>query len=167
MTTPAQSVPAGKLRRSARSDEPVARHRKYLWRSVTNYFQQPLVADRGEMQYLWDLDGNKYLDFFGGILTVSVGHGNPKVSGQVAAQVHLRGAKLNLNGWYYGFVRHGVIRRFPQYRPTFLGFIGLGRGNVFFGGLASPLWGKGKRRRPARAVSSRMVLLWLIAAMGI
>ena len=149
MTTPAQSVPAGKLRRSARSDEPVARHRKYLWRSLTNYFQQPLVADRGEMQYLWDLDGNKYLDFFGGILAVSVGHGNPKVSGKVAPQVHLRGAKLNLNGWYYGFVRHGVIRRVSQYRPTFFGFIGPG--------LASPLWGKGKRRCPARAVFSRMV----------
>src|SRR5437764_12917215 len=40
------------------------------------------------MQYLWDLDGNKYLDFFGGILTVSVGHCNPKVSSKVAAQVN-------------------------------------------------------------------------------
>ncbi|PYU09199.1 MAG: aspartate aminotransferase family protein [Acidobacteria bacterium] len=88
MTTPAHSVPASKLARSARSDEIVARHKKYLWPSVTNYFQQPLVADRGEMQYLWDLDGNKYLDFFGGILTVSVGHCNPKVSGKVAAQVN-------------------------------------------------------------------------------
>jgi alanine-glyoxylate transaminase / (R)-3-amino-2-methylpropionate-pyruvate transaminase len=87
MTSPAQSVPAGKLARSARSDEIVARHRKYLWPSVTNYFQRPLVADRGEMQYLWDLDGNKYLDFFGGILTVSVGHCNPKVFDKVAAQV--------------------------------------------------------------------------------
>src|SRR5207249_2834243 len=65
MTTPAHSVPASKLARSARSDEIVARHKKYLWPSVTNYFQQPLVADRGEMQYLWDLDGYKYLDFFG------------------------------------------------------------------------------------------------------
>ena len=74
MTTPAHSVPAGQLARSARSDEIVGKHKKYLWPSVTNYFQQPLVADRGEMQYLWDLDGNKYLDFFGGILTVSVGH---------------------------------------------------------------------------------------------
>src|SRR6184192_3213585 len=88
MTTPAHSVPASKLARSARSDEVVAKHKKYLWPSVTNYFQQPLVADRGEMQYLWDLDGNKYLDFFGGILTVSVGHCNPKVSGKVAAQVN-------------------------------------------------------------------------------
>ena len=88
MTTPAQFVPASQLARSARSDEVVAKHKKYLWPSVTNYFQQPLVADRGEMQHIWDLDGNKYLDFFGGILTVSVGHCNPKVSGKVNAQVN-------------------------------------------------------------------------------
>ena len=46
------------------------------------------MADRGEMQHLWDLDGNKYLDFFGGILTVSVGHCNPKVASKVTAQVN-------------------------------------------------------------------------------
>jgi len=88
MTTPAQFVPASRLARSARSDEIVAKHKQYLWPSVTNYFQQPLVADHGQMQYLWDIDGNKYLDFFGGILTVSVGHCNPKVTDKVAAQVH-------------------------------------------------------------------------------
>jgi 4-aminobutyrate aminotransferase-like enzyme len=32
------------------------------------------------MQHLWDLDGNKYLDFFGGIVTISVGHANPRVT---------------------------------------------------------------------------------------
>ena len=55
---------------------------------MINYFQQPLVVDRGEMQHLWDLEGNKYLDFFGGILTVSVGHCNPKISSKVTAQVN-------------------------------------------------------------------------------
>ncbi len=88
MTTPAQFVPASQLARSARSEEVVAKHKKYLWPSVTNYFQQPLVADRGEMQHLWDVEGNKYLDFFGGILTVSVGHCNPKISNKVSAQVN-------------------------------------------------------------------------------
>src|ERR1700682_5628354 len=63
MTTPAHFVPASQLARSGRSEEVVAKHKKYLWPSVTNYFQQPLVADRGEMQHLWDLEGNKYLDF--------------------------------------------------------------------------------------------------------
>src|SRR5881296_131403 len=88
MTTPASFVPASQLARSARSEDVVAKHKKYLWPSVTNYFQQPLVADRGEMQHLWDVEGNKYLDFFGGILTVSVGHCNPKISGKVSAQVN-------------------------------------------------------------------------------
>ncbi|MGH9677502.1 MAG: aspartate aminotransferase family protein, partial [Candidatus Acidiferrum sp.] len=40
------------------------------------------------MQHIWDIDGNKYFDFFGGILTVSVGHCNPKVSAKVSAQVN-------------------------------------------------------------------------------
>jgi len=65
----------------------VRKHKEYIWPSVTNYYQQPLVADRGSMQYVWDLDGRKYLDFFGGILTVSVGHANPKVTGPIKAQV--------------------------------------------------------------------------------
>src|SRR5258708_4032459 len=88
MTTPAHFIPAPQLARSERRGEVVAKHKKYLWPSVTNYFQQPLVADHGEMQHLWDLEGNKYLDFFGGILTVSVGHCNPKISSKVSAQVN-------------------------------------------------------------------------------
>ena len=39
------------------------------------------------MQYVWDLEGRKYLDFFGGILTISVGHTNPKVTSKIKAQV--------------------------------------------------------------------------------
>ena len=71
----------------SRSEEVVRKHKEFLWPAVTNYFQKPLVADRGQMQYLWDLDGRKYLDFFGGILTVSVGHTNPKITGKIKAQV--------------------------------------------------------------------------------
>ena len=39
------------------------------------------------MQYVWDLEGRKYLDFFGGILTISIGHTNPKVTSKIKAQV--------------------------------------------------------------------------------
>ena len=39
------------------------------------------------MQYVWDLEGRKYLDFFGGILTISVGHTNLKVTSKIKAQV--------------------------------------------------------------------------------
>ena len=84
MTTPAQAAPSG----TSRSDEIVAKHKKYIWPSVTNYFQKPLVADHAEMQHVWDVEGKRYLDFFGGILTVSVGHCNPKVTSKVNAQVN-------------------------------------------------------------------------------
>ncbi|HEY4581121.1 MAG TPA: aspartate aminotransferase family protein, partial [Candidatus Acidoferrales bacterium] len=70
-----------------RSAEVMRKHREYLWPAVTNLYQQPLVADRAHMQYVWDLEGRKYLDFFGGILTLSVGHTHPKVTAAVKAQV--------------------------------------------------------------------------------
>ncbi len=72
---------------ASRSEEVARKHKEYLWPAVTNYYQQPLVADRGQMQYIWDLEGRRYLDFFGGILTISVGHANPKVTGKIKAQV--------------------------------------------------------------------------------
>src|SRR6202142_4408078 len=80
MTTEARAV-------TTRSEEVVRKHKEFLWPAVTNYHQQPLVADHASMQYLWDVEGNKYLDFFGGIVTVGVGHCNPKVTSKIKAQV--------------------------------------------------------------------------------
>lgn len=71
----------------SRSDEVRRKHKEFLWPAVFNYYKEPLVTDRGAMQHVWDLDGKKYLDFFGGILTVSVGHCNPKVTGPIKQQV--------------------------------------------------------------------------------
>src|SRR6201998_332505 len=71
-----------------RTAEVLRKHREYLWPAVTNFYpQHPLVVDRARMQHVWDLDGRQYLDFFGGILTISVGHTNPKVTGKIKAQV--------------------------------------------------------------------------------
>src|SRR5580700_8396868 len=66
-----------------RSEEVVRKHKEFIWPSVTNYYQHPLVADHASMQYLWDIEGNKYLDFFGGIVTIGVGHCNPKVTSKI------------------------------------------------------------------------------------
>jgi 4-aminobutyrate aminotransferase-like enzyme len=70
-----------------RSEEVVRKHKEFIWPAVTNYYQQPLVVDHASMQYLWDVEGNKYLDFFGGIVTIGVGHCNPKVTSKIKAQV--------------------------------------------------------------------------------
>ncbi|HTU35618.1 MAG TPA: aspartate aminotransferase family protein [Candidatus Acidoferrum sp.] len=71
----------------SQSDEIVRKHREFIWPAVTNYYAKPLVADHASMQYLWDIEGNKYLDFFGGIVTIGVGHCNPKVTSKIKAQV--------------------------------------------------------------------------------
>src|SRR6202789_1714396 len=72
----------------SRSDEVIRKHKEFLWPAVTNYYKKPLVADRASMQYLWDVEGKRYLDFFGGILTIGVGHCNPKVTSKITAQVN-------------------------------------------------------------------------------
>lgn len=62
----------------------VANHKEFLFPAVATYYQEPIALDHGEGMYVWDESDNKYLDCFGGVLTVSVGHANPAV---VKAQV--------------------------------------------------------------------------------
>jgi 4-aminobutyrate aminotransferase-like enzyme len=51
------------------------------------YYQEPLALVRGEGMYVWDDEGRRYLDAFGGVLTISVGHVNPKVVAAIVEQV--------------------------------------------------------------------------------
>ncbi|HXE71417.1 MAG TPA: aspartate aminotransferase family protein [Candidatus Nitrosotenuis sp.] len=75
------------MERSRTRDEILSRHQEFLFPCVLTYYDQPLPLARGQGNYLWDYDGNRYLDFFGGILTISVGHCNPKVTERVNRQV--------------------------------------------------------------------------------
>jgi len=59
---------------------------QYVFPSVITYYEEPLPFARGEGQYLYGVDGQRYLDFFGGILTVSVGHCHPRVTERVCQQ---------------------------------------------------------------------------------
>jgi len=68
-------------------DEIIRKHKQYLFPSQTTYFAEPLVTDHASMQYLWDVEGNKYLDFFGGIVTISAGHANPRITSRIKAQI--------------------------------------------------------------------------------
>src|SRR5438045_6393502 len=51
------------------------------------YYKDPIALTRGEGSWVWDDQGNKYLDAFGGVLTVSIGHANPKVIEAIVNQV--------------------------------------------------------------------------------
>ena len=51
--------------------EAIATADKYLY---GNHARMPIVMDRGEGCWVWDLDNNKYLDFVGGIAVNGLGH---------------------------------------------------------------------------------------------
>jgi predicted acetylornithine/succinylornithine family transaminase len=46
---------------------------------INTYGCVPLAFARGTGAYLYDADGNRYLDFFCGLAVTSLGHGNPRV----------------------------------------------------------------------------------------
>jgi 4-aminobutyrate aminotransferase len=68
------------------SDTIRAKHRQFTF-ATANYYQEPVALVRGEGTRVWDADGREYLDFFGGILTVSLGHCHPAVTEAVRDQV--------------------------------------------------------------------------------
>lgn len=66
--------------------EAVQKHKEFLFPAVATYYEEPLALVKGEGEYVWDDQGNRYLDCFGGVLTVSVGHANPRINEAVLAQ---------------------------------------------------------------------------------
>jgi 4-aminobutyrate aminotransferase len=68
-------------------DEIILANKEFLFPAVFHYYKEPLVIARAKNQYVWDADGNQYLDFFGGIVTVSVGHCNDEVNARLHRQI--------------------------------------------------------------------------------
>lgn len=66
----------------------VQKHKEFLFPAVATYYQEPIALVKGEGSHVWDDAGNKYLDCFGGVLTVSVGHANPRVNKAWTDQVN-------------------------------------------------------------------------------
>src|SRR5689334_11342370 len=73
--------------------ELIERSKKVLFQ---NYRTQPIALVRGEGTVVYDADGKRYLDFIGGIATVSVGHANPRVREALLKQANLLWHASNL-----------------------------------------------------------------------
>ena len=60
-------------------DEILALRKEFVNPAIFHYYKKPITIVEGKMQYLYDETGRRYLDGFGGIVTVSVGHCHPRV----------------------------------------------------------------------------------------
>lgn len=53
---------------------------------MANYIRYPIVMERGKGSYVWDTEGNRYLDFFSGWATTGLGHAHPNVVKAISSQ---------------------------------------------------------------------------------
>ncbi len=65
--------------------ELLARRSAAVPRGVATAF--PVFADKAENAELWDVEGNRFVDFAGGIAVLNTGHRHPKIMAAVEAQL--------------------------------------------------------------------------------
>lgn len=68
-------------------DQVREKQKQFLIPGVITYYKEPLVVTEGKGLRVRDAEGKEYLDFFGGILTVSIGHADDRVNAAVKAQL--------------------------------------------------------------------------------
>lgn len=67
-------------------EELLARHQAILPSWLALFYEEPIALVDGEGRHVWDAEGNKYLDFFGGILTTMSGYKIPEVVAAIQQQ---------------------------------------------------------------------------------
>jgi len=65
---------------------------------MTTYARLPVTFEHGEGAWLWDNNGNKYLDALGGIAVCGLGHAHPAVSTAICEQAKRLTHTSNLYG---------------------------------------------------------------------
>ena len=63
------------------------KQKEYIFPSVSTYYSDPCPWTMPPCSMCGTSKGKKYLDFFGGIVTISVGHCNPRVTSRTKEQI--------------------------------------------------------------------------------
>lgn len=80
-----------------------------------NYHPLPVVLDRGEGVYVWDVDGKKYFDFLSAYSAVNQGHSHPKILN--AAMEQAKKLTLTSRAFY-----NSCLGEFEEYITKMLGY---------------------------------------------
>jgi len=106
------------------TDAIMAQEARYL---LPTYNKMPLALERGSGVYLWDIEGNRYLDFYGGHCVALLGHCHPRVTAAIQRQA----AQLQ----FYSNVSYSPVRARAAQKLASLAPEGLG--HVFFANSGS------------------------------
>ncbi|MDR7868709.1 MAG: aspartate aminotransferase family protein [Sporomusaceae bacterium] len=74
------------MKKPAGPEEILRKKHQYLIPCVYHFYAEPMQIVRGEMQYLFDHTGRRYLDCFAGVSVVNCGHCHPDIVKAVCEQ---------------------------------------------------------------------------------
>ncbi|MBZ4044135.1 ornithine--oxo-acid transaminase [Flavobacterium hibisci] len=97
---------------SSKSEVLIGKENKY---GAHNYHPLPVVLDRGEGVYVWDVDGKKYYDFLSAYSAVNQGHCHPKIVGAMVEQAQ----KLTLTSRAF---YNDKLGNYEEYVTNYFGF---------------------------------------------
>ena len=80
-----------------------------------NYHPLPVVLQRGEGVFVWDVDGKRYYDFLSGYSAVNQGHCHPKIIAALVAQA----SKLTLTSRAF---HSNLLGEYEQYITQYFGY---------------------------------------------
>ncbi|REH01660.1 ornithine--oxo-acid transaminase [Flavobacterium aquicola] len=97
---------------SSKSEVLIEKENKY---GAHNYHPLPVVLEKGEGVFVWDVDGKKYFDFLSAYSAVNQGHCHPKIVGAMVEQAQ----KLTLTSRAFYNDQLGV---YEEYITKYFGF---------------------------------------------
>ncbi|MFN2430986.1 MAG: ornithine--oxo-acid transaminase [Cryomorphaceae bacterium] len=80
-----------------------------------NYHPLPVVLERGEGVFLWDVEGRRYYDFLSAYSAVNQGHCHPKIIGALTEQAQ----KLTLTSRAF---HSDILGKYAAYATNYFGF---------------------------------------------
>lgn len=80
-----------------------------------NYHPLPVVLDRGEGVYVWDVEGKRYYDFLSSYSAVNQGHCHPRIVGALKEQA----SKLTLTSRAF---YNSLLGEFEEYITRYFGY---------------------------------------------
>ncbi|MEM1269940.1 MAG: aspartate aminotransferase family protein [Bacteroidota bacterium] len=89
---------------------------------IPTYKKMPMALERGEGRYVWDQEGRRYLDFYGGHCVTILGHCPPRVVSAVSEQA---GTLMFYSNVAYSPVRAEAAQALATLAPE-------GMGHLFF-----------------------------------
>lgn len=66
----------------------LAKRGEYFFPATSCFYKNPPQIVRGSMQYLFDQDDNRYVDFYGGVSVMNCGHSNPDILKDTIEQIN-------------------------------------------------------------------------------